>query len=74
MHLRNSATRSTSSWPIDQSVSGAGVNGGMPLVHLVVPRDVGDEITHERERLERLDGDRLILRQVIEPGLAHQAR
>ena len=45
-----------------------------PFVHLVVPRDVGDEVADERKRLERIDQDRLILRQVVEPGLAHQAR
>src|SRR5579875_865048 len=44
------------------------------LVHLVVPRDVRDQILDERERLQRLDRDLLPFREAIHAGLAHQAR
>ena len=45
-----------------------------PLVDLVVPAHVGDEVADDRERVQRLDADRLVLGQVVEPRLAHQPR
>ena len=43
-------------------------------LHGVVPRHVGDEVLDERERPHRLHGDRLVERQGVEPGHAHEAR
>ena len=64
MHLRNSCTRSASSCCIVQVPSAL---SGLPrlerldlLLHLVVPRHVGDEVLDARERLHRLDDDRLV--------------
>src|SRR5256885_2648505 len=45
-----------------------------PPVHLVVPRDVRDEVADERERAHRLDGDRLFRLEVRETRLAREAR
>ena len=77
MHLRNSWTRSMSSCCQRHSSCGsspAAWNGGIALVDLVVPGDVGDEVADERERPHRLDRDRLALREVRQPRLAHEAR
>ena len=58
MHLRNSWTRSMSSCcqrHVSWGWSAGGWNGGIALVDLVVPGDVGDEVADERERPHRLD-------------------
>ena len=39
-----------------------------------VPRDVGDEVAHVRKGAHRLDGHRLVRRQLVEPRHAHQLR
>jgi hypothetical protein len=44
------------------------------LLRLEVPRDVGDEVADRREAAHRLDGDRLVERQVGEPRHAHELR
>ena len=78
MHLRNSCTRSTSACCMRQVPSGAsgarGVNCVICLLGAVIPRDVGHEVLHHREGAHRLDGDRLVERQVVEPRHAHQPR
>ena len=61
MHLRNSWTRSMSSCYIryvPSGVFGLGLNAGISLRHLVVERDVGDQVLDHREGLHRRDGDR----------------
>ena len=44
------------------------------FLDLVVPRDVGDEILHERERLHGLHRDRAIRGKVAHAGHAHELR
>ena len=44
------------------------------LVDLVVPAHVGDEVADDREGVQRLDRDRLVRGQMVEPRLAHQPR
>ena len=44
------------------------------LLDLVVPRHVGDEIPDQRERLHRLERDRLVERELVETRHAHQPR
>ena len=80
MHLRNSMD------PIDVALVHAprpvGVVRlprleGLDLVFLtfVVPRDVGDEVLDQRERLDRLDENRLRSSvEVAQAGHAHQPR
>src|SRR5215831_10501882 len=43
-------------------------------LHRVVPRDVGDQVFYVGKRLHRFDGDRLVERQRVQPGHAHQFR
>src|SRR5262245_64170926 len=43
-------------------------------IHLVVPRDVSDEILDDRKRFDREDGDRLVLRQLVHSSLACKTR
>ena len=45
-----------------------------PRLDPEVPGDVGHEILDRRERAHRLDGDRLVERQLVEPGHAHEPR
>src|SRR6185436_19023297 len=42
------------------------------LVHLEVPRHVGDQVTDQRERLHRPHGHRLARREMIHARLAHE--
>src|SRR6185436_13648284 len=42
------------------------------LVDLVVPGDISHQILNEWKRLHREDGDRLVLRQFVHPGLASE--
>ena len=57
-----------------------GASGGARLefldlfLHPKIPRNIGDQILHERERLHRLDRDRLVERQIAQPRHAHQLR
>src|SRR5918994_4593996 len=44
------------------------------LLHLVVPGDVGDEIADGRKGAHRLDGDRFVERQGVQPCHAHEPR
>src|ERR1700730_4904679 len=44
------------------------------LIYLIVPRNIGDEILQDRERLHGEDFDRLIQWQRVPPGLTHQPR
>src|SRR5215469_11300905 len=44
------------------------------LFHLVVPRDVGDQVFYMRKCLHRFDGNRLIECEGIQPRHAHQFR
>ena len=45
-----------------------------PFVDLVVPGDVGDEVADDWKGSQRLDYDRLVFGEVIQPCLAHQPR
>src|SRR5439155_9247432 len=45
-----------------------------PLVDLVVPGDVRDEVPDHGKRPHRLDPDRVVLGELVETRLAHQAR
>src|SRR5262249_42075996 len=77
MHLRNSWTRSTSSWAMRQVPSaslGRGLNGGVLFFARLVPRHVRHQIFDERERVQRLQGDWLILRHGVHARHAHEAR
>ena len=78
MHLRNSCTRSTSAWAMRQVPSGAsggrGLNGLIVFFTAEVPGHVGHQVLDEREGLHRLDGDRLVERQLGQPRHAHQPR
>src|SRR5262249_38274602 len=41
---------------------------------LEVPGDVGHEVAHRRERLQRLEHDRHVEGEIAEPGHAHEGR
>ena len=76
MHLRNSCARSTSSCCQRHSACGrssGGVKGSMRALTSVVPGDVADEVPDAREGAHRLDGDGLVLGEVREARLAHEA-
>ena len=77
MHFRYSWTRSMSSLlpaPVRLGHVGRRRERLDRLVDLVVPRHVGHEVAHERERPHRLDRDRLGEVEVGQAGLARQAR
>ena len=42
------------------------------LFHPEIPRDIGDQILHERKGLHRLDRDRLVQRQIAQARHAHE--
>ena len=42
------------------------------LLDPIVPRDIRDEVFHDRERLHRLDRDRFVGVQVAHPRHAHE--
>ena len=68
MHLRNSCTRSTSAWPHAPGAVGRVGRPRLerldPLLDPEVPRHVGHQILDQREGPHRLDGDRLVERQI----------
>ena len=75
MHLRNSCTRSTSSWAIRQVPSASGFLRRErldALLDLVVPRHVGDEVLDRGKCLHRLDGDRVVEVEIAHSRHAHE--
>src|SRR6201995_2231196 len=44
------------------------------LLHAKIPRDVSDQIPDAGESPHRLDGDRLVDRNRVQPGHAHKLR
>ena len=78
MHFRNSCTRSTSSCADAPRAVGRIGRARRELLDArldaEVPRHVGDEVAHVRKGAHRLDGHRLVGRQLLEPRHAHQPR
>ena len=74
MHLRNSWTRSTSSWEIFHSASGLRLEGRDFPIDGVIPGNVGDQIFDFGERLHGHDGDGFVFGKRVHARFAGQAR